>query len=153
MKLYRSILALVLAFVTTLVVSLALPVQPAMAATATPSIEQVQRATDNLQALRDRMTEIETAIAADNWNDVRSFIHGPLGDLRARITRLGRLLPESDQRRVRQSITGVYDHLNALDTVAASSTQKPAKKTTAALKEYEAATNALDALLLLSPAS
>lgn len=148
MKFYRSVLAAVLALTTALLIHVALPVASALAAPPTsPSIEQVQRATSQLQELRDRFPEVGAAISAQNWNDVRTLIHGPLGELRARMLRLTETLPAADQRRARKAVNSVNDHLNHLDVAART------KNVKVAAREYQSTINDLDGLLLLSPVS
>jgi photosystem II protein PsbQ len=148
MKFYRSVLVTVLALTTALLINAALPVALALAAPpASLSIEQVQRATSQLQELRDRLPEVDAAITAQNWNDVRTLIHGPLGELRARMLRLTETLPAADQRRARKTVKSIYAHLNNLDVAART------KKAKIAAREYQAVINDLDALILLSPVS
>ena len=148
MKLYRSTLAVALALVMALMASVVQPIAPAFAATtATPSLEQVQRLTTDLQELRDRMPAVEAAIAAQNWNDVRSVIHGPMGELRARMLRLADTLSPADQRRAQGAVKSAYAHLNDLDVAART------KNATAAAQQYQEVINNIDTVLLLSPAS
>jgi photosystem II protein PsbQ len=131
---YRSILAFLLVIVTTFLVSCGNPTPTAKGPLyTTTQLEQIQQSTDDIQSLRDRMLEIPPLVQKEDWVDVISFIHGPLGELRAKMSRLARSLTPKAQKPALDAARDVFEHLNEIDSAA--QTRDPAK----ALKNYNEA--------------
>ncbi len=62
-------------------------------------IQQIQRYVPTLTEFRSRMDNLGTLIQKKNWVDAKTYIHGPLGDLRGTMkTVSGSLLPKSQQQ-------------------------------------------------------
>ncbi|MCS6813286.1 MAG: photosystem II protein PsbQ [Cyanobacteria bacterium] len=121
-RFWSTVLTLALVICVTLAGnSLALAAKKQVPLTYTPAQqEQIQRFLTPVTALRDRMNELSTLIEKENWTDVRSFIHGPLGELRRRMNYLSdRLLP-ADRKVAKAQAMAVYGHLNELDAAAAA---------------------------------
>jgi photosystem II protein PsbQ len=114
---YRSVLAWVLTFIAVFVVSCSSP--NAKAPTySTAQLEQIQQSVTKIVAGRDRLSELETLIQNRKWNDVISFIHGPLGDLRSQMNTLaGDFFPKSKASALKES-REVFGHLIKIDEAA-----------------------------------
>lgn len=137
---YRSILALILAAVTTLLVSCGSPsvaVKPTYTAS---QLEQIQTSADTILALRDRLQELPPLIQQKDWNNVESFIHGPLGELRSKMSRLSRSLLTPDlQKGASAAAKDVFTHLNLIDEAAqAGDVTKALRNYNEALKDFDA---------------
>jgi photosystem II protein PsbQ len=117
MSFFRPILSLLLAFVAVFIVSCS--DGQVKAPTYTPDqIVKIEAAKANVTALRDRFPELATLIEERNWNDVKSFIHGPLGEIRSRMSGLSRqLLPEAQDKALAAS-KEMFLHLNKIDQAA-----------------------------------
>lgn len=103
--------------------------------------DQVQLYTDSLQSLKDRVPELEPLVASQRWNDIQTFIRGPLGELGIRLSRLEGALPKSEVTLYKRSVRSLQDHLQKLDVAA---NQRNAK---AAAKAYQAFVNDFDQIL------
>ena len=97
----RSIFALMMAFLMAFLVSCS-SVEAKVPTTYTAAqIQQIQRYVPTLTELRSRMDKLGTLIQKRNWVDTRTYIHGPLGDLRNTMkTVSASLLPKSQQQAV-----------------------------------------------------
>jgi photosystem II protein PsbQ len=137
---FRSILAFVLVILTTLLVSCGSPntaVKGPLYTTA--QLEQIQTYAKNIEGLRDQMIELPPLIQQQQWIDVESFIHGPLGELRARMSRLARSLEPKAQKPALNAAKDVFEHLNAIDEAAqAGDTTKALRNYNQALQDFEA---------------
>ncbi|MEG4170479.1 MULTISPECIES: photosystem II protein PsbQ [unclassified Microcoleus] len=97
----RSIFALMMAFLMAFLVSCS-SVEAKVPTTYTAAqIQQIQRYVPTLTEFRSRMDNLGTLIQKRNWIDTRTYIHGPLGDLRNTMkTVSGSLLPSSQKQAV-----------------------------------------------------
>lgn len=97
----RSILALMMSFLMAFLVSCS-SVEAKVPTTYTAAqIQQIQRYVPTLTEFRSRMDNLGTLIQKRNWVDTRTYIHGPLGDLRGTMkTVSATLLPKSQQQAV-----------------------------------------------------
>jgi photosystem II protein PsbQ len=143
---FRSILAFVLVVITTLLVSCggATPTAKGPLYTDT-QLEQIQRYTEDVQTLRDRLLEIPPLVQQQEWNDVESFIHGPLGELRVKMSRLARSLAPKAQKQAVAAAKEVFEHLNAIDEAAQE------RDTIKALRNYNQALQDFEAFFQLIP--
>ncbi|XGB43979.1 MAG: hypothetical protein LVS60_06150 [Nodosilinea sp. LVE1205-7] len=82
-----------------------------------------------------------------DWVNVQSFIHGPMGELRARVNRLAASLLLRDQPQAEALAKEIYGHLERLDEAAANGQQ------TAAGREYRNALDDFDSFLSLIPSA
>lgn len=143
---FRPLLGVILAAIATFIVSCggSPPQQPL---TYTPEVlNQVQIYTPGVVALRQRFPELEEYIQRENWVDVQSFIHGPMGELRARMNRLASTLLPDDEKQAKSIAEDLYVHLERLDSAAQDNNQVLAGK------EYRSALDDFDAFLDLVPA-
>ncbi|MEM6424905.1 MAG: photosystem II protein PsbQ [Cyanobacteria bacterium P01_C01_bin.73] len=141
----RSLTGLILAAIAVLIVGCG------GAQTAEPEIysakqiELINVYATGVLALRERMPELESAIDQDNWVDVQSFIHGPLGELRTRTARLARELLPNDQSQAEDLAKDLYKHLVKIDQAADE------RNTAIAAGQYIEALKDFDAYLDLLP--
>ena len=109
---YRSILSLILAIVATFLVSCGSPTTATVPQTyTTAQVEQIQEYVPGIMALRDRMKEIPSMIQRRDWIDVSDFIHGPMGELRLKMTYVTRNLLPKDQAGAREATRDFFDDL------------------------------------------
>lgn len=135
---YRSILALVLAFVATVLVSCSSPTDFKQTYTSS-QLEQIQSYAPEIAALRDRLPELAALIQKREWTDVRTFIHGPLGELRIKMGSLSRNLLPPAQEQAREAAKGVFSHLVEIDEAAENSDYRQAIRNYAeAIKDFDA---------------
>jgi len=97
----RSIFALMMAFLMAFLVSCSSVEAKVPTTYTTAQIQQIQRYVPTLTEFRSRMDKLGTLIEKRNWVDTRTYIHGPLGDLRNTMkTVSASLLPKSQQQAV-----------------------------------------------------
>lgn len=137
---FRSIVAFMLMLLTVFVVNCSSVAAATISKTYTAEqIEQIQHTVSEVQALRDRMQELATLIQNRKWNDVKSFIHGPYGELRALMLRAGReLLPDADKQ-AKEAAKAVFGHLVRIDQAADEGNYQLAiRNYSEALKDFDA---------------
>jgi photosystem II protein PsbQ len=132
MSKYRSTLAFALAFVFTLFITFtdsaaAATKSRAKAPTYSPAqIEQIQGYATEVGALRDRMTELQDLIQNESWTFARNFIHGPLGELRAKMIAAAKVLAPEPQKQARDASKDVFTALVGIDQASADRNYKTA---------------------------
>lgn len=142
---FRPLLGIMLAALATFIVACGGPAAKAPT-TYTPDIMQrVELYTPGVAELRDRFPELEEYIQAKDWVDVQSFIHGPMGELRARVNRLAASLLQKDQPQAKALAQELYVHLERLDEAAQEGQQVIAGQ------EYRNALDDFDSFLNLVP--
>jgi photosystem II protein PsbQ len=141
----RSIFALMMAFLMAFLVSCS-SVEAKVPTTYTAAqIQQIQRYVPTLTELRSRMDKLGTLIQQRNWVDTKTYIHGPLGDLRNTMkTVSASLLPKSQQQAVDLTKSLFTDLVN-IDLAAKDLDYA---KVTAS---YQKAVNDFDSFLQLIP--
>lgn len=144
---YRSILSLILIIVATFLVSCGSPTAAKVSQTYTATqIEQIQEYAPDIQALRDRMnSELRSLVQRRDWIDVSNFIHGPLGELRLKMTYVTRNLLLKDHDQAREATRDLFDHLVKIYQAAE---QGNAQKATL---NYQEALADIDTFLQLVP--
>jgi photosystem II protein PsbQ len=141
----RSIFALMMAFLMTFLVSCSSVEAKVPTTYTTAQIQQIQRYVPTLTELRSRMDNLGTLIQKRNWVDTRTYIHGPLGDLRnAMRTVSGSLLPKAKEQAVDLTKSLFADLVN-IDLAAKDLDYA---KVTAS---YQKAVNDFDSFLQLIP--
>ncbi len=107
------------------------------------TLTRIQLASAGVEKIKERLPELESYIDKQDWNNIRSFIHGPLGDLRTRMVGISKELLPADRTKSLELGKEVFGHLNKIDTAAADNNQAiAATNYTEALKDL-AAFNAL----------
>jgi photosystem II protein PsbQ len=118
MSLFRPLISILLVFVSIFVVSCGDGSQAKAPTYSVAQLTQIQAANKNLVALSDRLPELATMIQKRDWNNVKSFIHGPLGEIRTRLSGLSReLLPGTKEQALAIS-KEIFVHLNKIDEAA-----------------------------------
>ncbi len=124
---YRSILSLIIVIVATFLVSCGSPTVAKAPPTYTAAqIEQIQQYVPDMVALRDRMSELQMLIKRRDWIDVSNFIHGPLGELRLKMTYVTRNLLPKDQAQASEATRDLFDHLVKIEQAAENGDFNPA---------------------------
>jgi photosystem II protein PsbQ len=149
MRRFQAVLAVVLALVSTFLVSCSSGPVIKGPLYSDAQLQQIQSYVADVQTVRDRLTtELPPLIEQGEWNEVESFIHGPLGELRVKMARLARsLAPEKTQKAALEAAKDVFGHLNQLDEAAQN------RDAVKAVRNYEAALQDFDALLQYVPQS
>ena len=141
----RSILALMMAFLMAFLVSCSSVEAKVPTTYTTAQIQQIQRYVPTLTEFRSRMDKLGTLIQQRNWVDTRTYIHGPLGDLRNTMkTVSASLLPKSQQQAV-DLTKSLFGDLVNIDLAAKDLDYA---KVTAS---YQQAVNDFDSFLQLIP--
>ena len=141
----RSIFALMMAFLMAFLVSCSSVEAKVPTTYTTAQIQQIQRYVPNLTEFRSRMDKLGTLIQQRNWVDTRTYIHGPLGDLRNTMkTVSASLLPKSQQQAV-DLTKSLFTELVNIDLAAKDLDYA---KVTAS---YQKAVNDFDTFLQLIP--
>jgi len=148
MKKFQSILAIALALVAVVVFSFGSPAEAKRGKATTYSAEQlaeIQASAANLTAVRDRLPELAELIQQQDWVFVRNFIHGPLGELRATMSRVSRNLLPDAQKQALKLLRDVFDDLETIDVAAQNRDYK------LAIRNYAETLRDFDAFLDLIP--
>ncbi|MBC6419924.1 MAG: photosystem II protein PsbQ, partial [Prochloron sp. SP5CPC1] len=97
-RFFHSLLSLMLVVATTLLVSCSSTSAKAPTTYTSEKIAQLQTIVEPIEAIRERMPEVENLIEDENWVDTVTMIHGPFGQLRSKMTYLSRSLLPKDQK-------------------------------------------------------
>jgi photosystem II protein PsbQ len=142
----RPILSLLLVAVTLFLVSCGgTPTEVKTTQYSAADLEQIQRYTTDIQELRDRLLEIPPAVRQENWRDIQTLIHGPLGELRFKMSNVTRFLNASVQEEARSSSKNVFEHLVKIDEAS------EIRDSRQLLKNYNGVLEDFDAFLSLIP--
>lgn len=142
----RSVLALILVVVTTFLVSCSSGQVNTPPPTYTlEKIESIQKFVQPVESARQDLSKLKQFIEEKNWTDTRTFIHGPLGQLRRDLSYLSRELLPQDQKQANQLIKDLFSDFEELDAEA------KAKNAGLALQRYNDAVGHFDAFLRLIP--
>ncbi|WP_346292114.1 photosystem II protein PsbQ [Sphaerothrix gracilis] len=142
---YRSFTSLLIAAIAVLTISCSSAQQAAAPTYTSTQIEQIQAYSPRVVALRERIPELKAYIQDQDWINVQTFVHGPLGELRARMNRLARQLLPQDQAKANELAKDLYNHLVAIDEAAV------ARNISVAKRQYQQAIEDFDAFLELVP--
>ncbi len=143
---FRPLLGILLAVIATTLVACGGGPASKVPTTYTPAVlQQVELYSPGVAALRDRFPELAGYIQKQDWVNVQSFIHGPMGELRARSNRLAATLLPKDKEKAQELAQELYVHLERLDEAAANRQQVVAGQ------EYRNALDDFDGFLSLVP--
>ncbi|MEO1095668.1 MAG: photosystem II protein PsbQ [Cyanobacteria bacterium J06638_28] len=142
---FRSLLSFVLAAIAVLIVGCggANVAQPTTYTV--DKIAEVQVYAPSVLELREQFPELEDYVRNKNWVDIRTFIHGPMGELRIKLARLAARLLPSDKAQAKALAEDLASHLERLDVAAEEFNQIEAAK------EYRLALDDFDAFVSLIP--
>jgi photosystem II protein PsbQ len=144
---HRSILALILAFVAVVLVSCGSPTAMKPPTYTPTQIEQLQSYKADLQVMRDRFPELATLLTRREWTSAKNFIHGPLGELRRKMSLVSRNLLPTDQKQAQKISQDIFDHLVKIDQAADNT------DFTLAIRNYNEVIGDLDAFFQLIPSA
>ncbi|ACK68667.1 photosystem II protein PsbQ [Gloeothece citriformis PCC 7424] len=115
----RSILSILLVLITTLLVSCSDAPKAQIPTTYSPAkIEQLQVFVEPIKEAREELSELKGYIADLNWVDTRTFIHGPLGQLRQNMLKLSRELLPRDQKEATELAKRLFGDFERIDAAA-----------------------------------
>ena len=118
MSLFRPLISILLVFISVFVVSCGDGSQAKAPTYSSAQLARIQTTTKNVTALTDRLPELSGMIQKRDWNNVKSFIHGPLGDIRILMSALSReLLPGTKEKALATS-KEIFGHFNKIDEAA-----------------------------------
>jgi photosystem II protein PsbQ len=139
MSFFRPLISLLLVCVAVLVVSCSDGSQVKPPTYSDAQLAKIQLASKNISSLEGRLPELAESIEQQDWNNIRSFIHGPLGDLRTRMVGLSRELLPAQRDRALAASKEIFVHLNKIDEAAANNNQELASfNYSEALKDFAA---------------
>lgn len=142
---YRAAVAFMLAMIAVVLVGFS-SVAEAKTLSYTPAqVEEIQTYAADVSELRDRLPELAKLIQDENWTFARNFIHGPLGELRAKMAYISRSLIPTEQAKAREQANETFKSLVAIDAAADKKDYK------AAIRNFGKAVKSLDAFLDLVP--
>ncbi|MGK7943367.1 MAG: photosystem II protein PsbQ [Microcystaceae cyanobacterium] len=119
MSRFRSLLSIILILVTTLLVSCSSPSASKVPTTySAEKIEQLQMFIEPVVAAQEQMEILRGFIAEKNWVDTRTYIHGPLGQVRLDMANLNRSLLPKDQKVATNAAKEFLGHLERIDAAA-----------------------------------
>jgi photosystem II protein PsbQ len=98
-----------------------------------------------VQVLRDRLETLQTYVNAENWTTIRTYIHGPLGEVRRDVAYITRSLDAKQRKQAKEIADRLFADLVKLD-FAARDQNRPATEET-----YNATRQEFDRLLSLVP--
>ncbi len=148
MRKYRSVVAILLAFVASVFINGCSGTAVTKPLTySAEQIQQIQGYTTDLAALRDRLPALAEKIQAQDWVDVRSFIRGPLGELRVKMANVSQVLFPTARKEVTALAKSISMNLVSIDQAAA------VKEYKTAIRNYAEVLRDLDALVKALPQS
>ncbi len=142
---FRSIISLLLVLVATVLVSCSSPQVQAPTTYSPEKVAQLQVYITPIVEARQRMETLKTLISDKNWVDTRTYIHGPLGQMRQDMMSLSRSLLPKDQDQAIALAREVFGHLERLDVAAKD------RSLNLAAVQYAEALEDFDAFLNLIP--
>jgi photosystem II protein PsbQ len=139
MSLLRPLISLLLVCVAVLLVSCSDGSQVKAPTYSDAQLAKIQLASKGVATLEGRLSELSDLIDQKDWNNVRSFIHGPLGDLRTRMVGVAKELLPAQRQQALEVGKEIFVHLNKIDAAAADNNQQlAASNYSEALKDFAA---------------
>jgi photosystem II protein PsbQ len=116
---FRALLSLLLAFVSTVLISCGGPGTVSAPPVYTETqIQQIQQYLPEIQSAYQRLPALNKAIQARNWQEIRSTIRGPFGSMIQDLKYVtGHLLPE-DQKVARDVSRNIFQDFIDIDQAA-----------------------------------
>ncbi|TVQ59750.1 MAG: photosystem II protein PsbQ [Spirulina sp. DLM2.Bin59] len=119
MKPLRSLFMLLLVMVAVTLTACGGNVAKAPPTYTPEKIAAIERAIAPVEEVHDRMPELGKYVATQDWNNVKSFLHGPLGGLRPALGYLDRrLLLKKDQAEATARADALFADIEQLDSAA-----------------------------------
>ena len=119
MRLFRPLLSVMLVLVTTLLVSCSSAPEAKIPTIYSPEkIAQLQQFREPIAEARGDMATLQALIQKENWVDARTFIHGPLGELRQDMSIISKKLLQKDQKAARDLAKDLFFDFDKIDFAA-----------------------------------
>lgn len=142
---FRPLISFVLVLFSVLLVSCSSPAPKAFVYTPEQTAAIERYATD-IQDMRGQMlSKLSVLIQDKDWVDIGTFIHGPLGEMRTKMSNLTRNLDPKLQAESQDVAKEVFGHLVSIDEAASE------KNFDKAAFNYREALKDIDAFLQLAP--
>ncbi len=146
MRKYQSVIAILLAFVASVFINGCSAAKVAKPLTYSPEqVQQIQAYAADLTVMRDRLPELAEQIQAQDWVNVRTFVRGPLGEIRVKMSNLAQTLFPTARKEVRQLAKAISTNLVSIDQAAQAKVYKDA------IRNYAEVLRDLDALVKSLP--
>ncbi|MGF1540788.1 MAG: photosystem II protein PsbQ [Pleurocapsa sp.] len=145
MKIFRSILPLILVLVTTLLVSCGSPTASAPPTYTPEKLQKIETYRIPVDIAQQRLSKLGKLIDEEDWVDTESFIHGPLGLIRRDMTYLSNALLPEDQTKATELAKDIFRHFEDIDMAAKNNDYQ------AAIREYKEVVSDFDLYLQLIP--
>jgi photosystem II protein PsbQ len=138
MKIFRSILSLVLVLVATVLVSCGSP-QVSAPPTYTPEkLQVINTYRIPVDTARENMSNLSEFIQEKDWVNTRSYIHGPLGFLRRDFRYLSDALLPNDAQKAKEIADDIFLRLEKIDAAAKDKdTRTVASEYTKAIADFD----------------
>ncbi|HEY9832196.1 MAG TPA: photosystem II protein PsbQ, partial [Stenomitos sp.] len=99
----------------------------------------IQKYASTVTALRETMPNLATSIQNRDWTEVGSFIHGPLGELRQKMSYITRELLPQDQKAAKEAAQDLFSRLQEIDLATEKGNyQKAVDNYRLAIKDFDA---------------
>ncbi|MDJ0651111.1 MAG: photosystem II protein PsbQ [Xenococcaceae cyanobacterium MO_188.B19] len=118
MKIFRSVLSLMLVLVATVLVSCGSPTASAPPTYTPEKLQTIKTYRIPVDVARDRMNTLGEFVENEDWTNVKTFIHGPLGLLRRDLRYLSDALLPDDKAQAKELAQDIFASLENLDAAA-----------------------------------
>jgi photosystem II protein PsbQ len=145
MKIFRSILPLILVLVTTLLVSCGGPNASAPPTYTPEKLQQIETYRIPVDIAKQKLSELGELISSEDWVNTESLIHGPLGLIRRDMTYLSNALLPEDKAKATELAKDIFRHFEDIDAAVKD------KDYEAAIGEYKEVVSDFDIYLQLVP--
>lgn len=138
MKIFRSVLSLMLVLVATILVSCGSPKVSAPPTYTPEKLQTIKTYRIPVDVAQDKMNTLGEFIQKEDWVNVKSFIHGPLGLLRRDLRYLSDALLPDEQEQAAELSQEIFGHLEDIDAAALEKDARTANaEFSQALKDFE----------------
>ena len=145
MKIFRSILPLILVAVATLLVSCSGGTAAAPPTYTPDKLQKIETYRIPIDVARNSLSHLGKYIDNEDWANTDNFIHGPLGLIRRDMTYLSNALLPDDQKKATAIAKDIFNHFEDIDAAAKN------KNYGAAISEYKEVVSDFDVYLDLVP--
>ena len=145
MKIFRPILSLILVLATTLLVSCGGPNASAPPTYTPEKLQKISTYRIPLDVARQRIPELGQYIENEDWVNVDTFLHGPLGLIRRDLTYLSNALLPDEQKPALDVAKDIFKHIENIDAAVDE------KNYRVAISQYKEMVSDLDSYSSLIP--
>ena len=126
MKIFRSVLSLMLVLVATVLVSCGSPTASAPPTYTPEKLQTIKTYRIPADVALDKMNTLGGFVENEDWVNVKTFIHGPLGLLRRDLRYLSDALLPDDKAQAKELAQDIFASLENLDAAALDKDSKTA---------------------------